>query len=310
MTLMTLIAVLIVMAVEFYFKWGTQYRSFDWFIILQEKLEIQFGENKFFQSWAGVALILLIPVIILWFGINLFSGYWYLLILLLVSCAVLFLSLGPISLADSLKSYLEAMERGDDEAGYLSLQKVSKLEDVLNSDDLVRNATRVIFVESLSRYFGVIFWFIFLGPYGALLYRLAHLYYCQCKELESKESESKELESKELESKELESKENEHLQLMTSLLYWIDWLPARLTSLLFLLTGDFVNGFSRVKDYFTDLSSDNKQLITETGIAALGVHLGMAGDDVKENHKAIALVDRTLIIYLVVIAALTPLSFW
>jgi len=285
---MTLISVLIVVALEYYFRWGAEHRSFSWFNSLQEKLDDQFAEHSFWSGWGAIALILLLPILALWLFLSLFSGPLYLLILFITACFILFMAIGPKPLSTSLKIYFDAMERGDEEAAYLALQQEAVLEDVPESEDLVRNATRLILVESQIRYFGVIFWFIFLGPFGALFYRLAHLYHCSCKQ----------------------NANDEHFQLTGTLLHWLDWAPARLTSFLFLLTGDFVNGFYRVKDYLVDLDANNNQLISETGIAALGIDIGMADTEVQENKDALAMVERTVIIYLVAVAVLSPLAFW
>ena len=285
---MTLIVILIVLAAEFYFRWGAEFRSYAWFESIQAKLYDLMGDKPFYEGWGGVALILLTPVVILALVISAFPQPLYYLALFLISIIVLFMSLGPIALKQTYSVYFEAMERGDSEAGYLSLQQAGVLNDLSESDPLVRNATRSILVESQTRYFGVIFWFIFLGPYGALFYRLSHYYAGIC----NKES--------------LE----EHGLYLDKLLHIIDWAPARLTSCLFLLTGDFVNGFYRVKDYLFDLNADNRHLISETGIAALGLDLSSSDEALDENHNALAMVERTVIIYLVVAAALSPVAFW
>lgn len=285
---MTLLTVLIVIALEYYFRWGAQYRSFSWFDSLHAKLDDQFSGQDFWSGWVGIFLVLLSPCLILWLFINTFSDSVYSLILLAISCFVLFMTIGPKPLGGSFKNYFEAMERGDEEAAYLALQNESDIEDIPESDDLVRNATRLILVESQHRYFGVIFWFIFLGPVGALFYRLCHQYYSSCKE----------------------NNNDEHLELMGQMLHWLDWAPARLTCLLFLLTGDFMNGFYRVKDYLVDLAANNQQIISETGIAALGIDIGMSDGDLAENRNALSMIERTVIIYLVVVAILTPFSFW
>lgn len=285
---MTLITVLLVIAAEFYFKWGEEYRRFDWFDALQIKISDSLSDKPFYEKWGGVALVLLAPLAILALLLSFIPDFIYGLVFFLASCAVLFLSLGPKSLSTSFSDYFSAMERGDAEAGFLGLQREKVLEDIPEGDDLVRNTTRAILVESQTRYFGVIFWFIFLGPYGALFYRLSHLYREICKNEQNEE----------------------HLSLLEQLIHIIDWAPARITSILFLLTGDFVSGFYRVKDYLVDLTADNRHLITETGIAALGVDMQSTNDDYKENRDAIAMVDRTVIIYLVVVAALSPLAFW
>ncbi len=286
---MTLISLLLVLALEFHFKLGSEYRDFTWFSKARNYLTHLFSEQDFFDSWGGVAIILLTPVLVLYALVSLFDGSLYWLVLMLVSIIVLFLCLGPKSLEQSFNVYFESMQRDDLEAAFLhlgQLQHNSENEDIPENDELVRAATRTILIESQKRYFGVIAWFIFLGPLGALFYRLSYLYrdYCVTQEFD------------------------EHLPLMNQLIHWIEWLPVRLTSLAFLLTGDFVNGFYRIKDYLSDADADNNQLISETGIAALGLEMGVSGGDVEENHRTIAMVRRTVIIYVVVAAVMATIA--
>ncbi|MGX5173634.1 regulatory signaling modulator protein AmpE [Aliikangiella sp. IMCC44653] len=285
---MTLISVLIVLAAEFYFNWGAEYRNSAWFKFYYAKIN-QFSEQlESISPWLLVAVITLLPALALFLIINLFSGALYYLVLFISSCVVLFLCLGPKRLKDSFKPYFEALERGDKEGAYFTLEEESLIRDLPQDEEIVRNATRTILVESQSRYFGAIFWFIFLGPYGALIYRTAQTYLNTCHK----------------------NAEDELADKTTTLIHWLDWIPSRLTSIIFLFTGDFVNGFYRVRDYFVDLTADNRQLISETGIAALGLDMGVCDGKVEENKNAFAMVDRTLMIYVVAVAALSPLAFW
>ncbi len=310
---MILLSLIIVLALEFHFKMGNDFRGvrdFSWFKSLQNKLFDVFSERSFFEGWGGVILILLLPPIILMGFVNLFDGVIYWLVYLLISVCILFLSLGPDSLEKSLKPYFDSVESDDVESAFKHSQALSSLRsakldekketeeessvDVEDSadvnipevDELVRNTTRQILIESQIRYFGVIAWFIFFGPYGALLYRLAHLYSNHCQEGEF----------------------DEHTPLMDTVIHWINWVPARITSLLFLLTGDFVNGFYRVKDYLADALADNWQLIAETGIAAQSLDRGISERNVNENTETMELVYRTAIIYLVFAALVATFS--
>ena len=308
---MILLSLIIVIALEFHFKIGNDFRGardFSWFKSLQNKLFDIFSNQGFFEGWGGVTLILLLSPIILMGFVNLFDGVLYWLVYLLISICILFLSLGPDSLEKSLKPYFDSVENDDVESAFKDSQALSSLKSIkLNkknendeegnaeaeesvnvpeADELVRNTTRQILIESQIRYFGVIVWFIFFGPYGALFYRLSHLYFNHCQESEF----------------------DEHTPLMDSVIHWINWIPARITSLLFLLTGDFVNGFYRVKDYLTDALADNWQLIAETGIAAQSLDRGISERNVDENAETMELVYRTAIIYLVFAALVATLS--
>lgn len=284
---MTLITVLIVLAVELYLNWGERYRNLSWFEQYYNQVTEFLQDKLSHDSWLHVFTVVLLPVVILSILLNLFSGGTYYFVLFLASCFVLFISLGPKSLASSFDPYFAAMERNDQEAAFLIIEQESLLNDLPESEELVRNATRTILVESQTRYFGVIFWFIFAGPFGALFYRIAHTYF----DISIKN-------------------EEDSAAHIAKLIHWLDWAPTRLTSIIFLFTGDFVKGFYRVRDYFVDFSADNRQLISETGVAALGLEMGRCDGDVQENKDAYAMVERTLLIYLVAVAALSPLAFW
>ena len=284
------------LALEFHFKVGSNFRVFSWFDKTRQYLSDTFSNKSFFESWGGVALILLLPVAFLYLFLNLFDGTIYWLLTFITSLIVLFLCVGPSTIENSFASYFNSMEKGDSEAAYLNLNKIgSHSDDVIpeniekagisEKDELIRSATRKILTESQKSYFGVICWFIVFGPFGALFYRLSHIYYDHCKSIEF----------------------DEHLPLMERVIHWIEWVPSRVTSMLFLLTGDFVNGFYRIQDYLTDAQANNEQLISETGIASLGLEMEVNNGEVEENHRTVALVNRTIIFYLVVAAVLTSI---
>jgi membrane protein required for beta-lactamase induction len=88
---------------------------------------------------------------------------------------VLLLSLGPRDLRDEVDDYVAALERGDrDEAG-------RRANELLEGDATGRGAGRrdaveeAIFVQANNRIFGVIFWFMVLGPAGAWAFRVSDL---------------------------------------------------------------------------------------------------------------------------------------
>jgi AmpE protein len=295
---MILISLLIVLAIEFHFKLASEYRDYSWFEKFRGFIADSFADKGFFDSWLGIAIILLTPILILYGLVNIFNGPFYWLVLFIVSVALLFLSIGPKPLEKEFEKYFDSMDRGDSEAAYLHWYSInngkeevrlpdeqvvevgSNQAEIPEEDELVRSATRTLLVEAEKRYFGVIAWFILIGPLGALFYRLSYLYrdYCASNEFD------------------------EHLPLMELLIHWIDWVPARITSLFFLLTGDFVKGFYRIQDYLTDPDADNNQLLSETGVAALGLEMGVSDNDVEENTRTMDMIKRTLIIYLVLAA--------
>jgi membrane protein required for beta-lactamase induction len=88
---------------------------------------------------------------------------------------VLLVSFGPRDLRDEVDDYVAALERGDgDEAA-------RRAKELLEADASGRGAglrdavEEAIFVQSNNRIFGVMFWFMVLGPAGAWLFRASDL---------------------------------------------------------------------------------------------------------------------------------------
>jgi membrane protein required for beta-lactamase induction len=97
------------------------------------------------------------------------------LLQLAFAVVVLLLSFGPRDLRDEVDDYLNALARGDREAA------MQRAKEILESDAAGRGAglrealEEAIFVQANNRVFGVIFWFMLLGPAGAWLFRVSDL---------------------------------------------------------------------------------------------------------------------------------------
>ena len=124
---------------------------------------------------AGAALTLLLPVLPV-LAVDLALGSrLHGLPHFAFAVVVLLLSLGPRDLRDEVDDYVAALERGDrDEAG-------RRANELLEGDAASRGAGRrdaveeAIFVQANNRIFGVIFWFMVLGPAGAWAFRVSDL---------------------------------------------------------------------------------------------------------------------------------------
>jgi membrane protein required for beta-lactamase induction len=94
---------------------------------------------------------------------------------LALAVLVLLVSFGPRDLYDEVDDYATALERGDRE------QAASRAKELLERDAAGRGAGQreaveeAIFVQANNRVFGVIFWFMVLGPAGAWLFRVSDL---------------------------------------------------------------------------------------------------------------------------------------
>lgn len=123
----------------------------------------------------AAALVLLLPVVPVALADRLLGGHLLGLPQLAFAVLVLLVSFGPRDLRDEVDDYVAALERGDrEEAG-------RRAKELLESDAGGRGAglraavEEAIFVQANNRIFGVMLWFMLLGPAGAWLFRVSDL---------------------------------------------------------------------------------------------------------------------------------------
>lgn len=133
------------------------------------------------------------------------------------------------------------------------------------------------FTEVNSQLFATIFWYLILGPIAVLGYRLIFL----CQEYLPVSTLARQI---------------------TAVLLWI---PARITVILYLLVGNFQQGFNYFLQYFFTSPKYNDELLAQGGILAVQTN--------KNNPvlltQAQTLVEHALIVYLVLIAFFTVVAW-
>lgn len=137
-----------------------------------------------------------------------------------------------------------------------------------------------IFWQTNETLFAVIFWFTLLGPIASLVYRLV--------ERSASIQDS------------YPTLGNAANQVLTIL----DWLPIRVFSILFALAGNFVSTCQVWLKYLLVDLSLNRELIEKSGRMALDLGENVELD--SENYsQALKLVDRSIVIFLVIVFAVT-----
>lgn len=137
-----------------------------------------------------------------------------------------------------------------------------------------------IFWQANESLFAVIFWMSLLGPMAALIYRLversAHIHA----------------------SYPALGKAAHQIRAL------LDWLPVRLFSILSALAGNFVQTSQFCLDYLLRDVSFNRELIEKSGRIALG--LEDSAQLTTDNYaSALKLIDRDLILFLIIVFAVT-----
>ncbi|MCP0914467.1 hypothetical protein ELY11_06585 [Legionella septentrionalis] len=125
--------------------------------------------------------------------------------------------------------------------------------------------------------FAVIFWYIVSGPVGVVIYRLISL--CQRDETVQRQA-----------------------AWLTGIL---DWAPAKLTSLLYLLVGNFQAGFSCFSELFFASPEKNQTMLSGCGLQAVGFE---KNEQTPMPHAEM-LVEHAVIVLLVFLAFFTLVAW-
>jgi AmpE protein len=233
-----------------------------------------------FGSGFGFLVWLLLPVVLI---ACLYYLSDFVLFQLLFNIVILLVCFGCAKQRALYKAYLNALTRDDKTAASLYALKLGQIrtEDEEGGETVGQTLAWVNF----RFYCAVIFWFVILGVAGALLYALVRTL------ADVVDENPDEIIVK-------------HSKKLHRLLFCLDWLPARITSLGYLVIGNFNKGTSCWLRYALDFKSPNREVVTSTAMAAEQVEKRYY-DCAYEATCMIKLVKRNVLFYLVLIALLT-----
>jgi AmpE protein len=145
-------------------------RHYDWYGTWLEWLDAQFPEGSFWRGRWGIALALVPPLLaVLLFQVALDRPF-YGLVGVLFAIGVLFYAWGPRDLDIDIDAIVDAPDAASRRDAMAALWPDAP-PLAIDGGALVS----AVFQNALRRWFGVLFWFLLMGPVGALLYRLAVL---------------------------------------------------------------------------------------------------------------------------------------
>lgn len=159
----------------------------------------------------------------------------------------------------------------------------------LVADSEMAPARRDLIEESLRQLFAPLFWFLLLGPVGALAYYLLRL--------------------------NAEPEEGAAAQLARRMLFLAEWPVARVLALTFALAGDFVSTWQHLQEQLLLRDVEAVDLLDESVSRAQPVSLAMAVDDPLPDtlgrglQQVDALLQRSLILWVVLLSLHTLLWF-
>lgn len=143
-------------------------RRFSWFSHWLEWLGAQSAQRGLLAGRYGIALALLPPVLLVLAVQLALKAPWFGLPGLLFGLLVLIYAWGPRDLDVDVEAVLDALDPQSRRERLLRLAPEPGVEVVEGP-----SAAEAVVRSGLRRWFGVLFWFLLLGPAGALLYRLS-----------------------------------------------------------------------------------------------------------------------------------------
>lgn len=239
----------------------------------------------------GVAIVCLLPTLLMWVLLWLISG-WSVVLAFFVAVIVLLYCLGPGDLLSQLRDYIRA-ETGEgdpSESERLAADIMESDTPLSAEDDPHRAVTESALVRANDRLFAVLFWFAVLGPAGAVLYRSAD----QLRRFEDADEGLS------------DNQWGANARLLEGLLAW---LPARLLAAGYALTGSYEEATADWKAYYDECAEPffetSEGVLSCAGCGALRMSAGGHESGLAVVRSARGLIQRTLVLWLAVLAVLT-----
>lgn len=223
-------------------RWFFSFR--DW---LGEQMRGHFGA----PGWLFLVVLLLTPPLLLAFLLWFLDGVALGLPAFLIHLCVLVILFGRTNIAEVTTRYLQYWRAANYESALHLLQQQQRppmsLDNCDNHAQLHEGFCRFLVADFFQRVFAVVFWYLLLGPAGALFYHLA----LQCRERVWSNASTTETE------------------IVYRLVYLLEWVPARLLAGTFALAGDFVAAFGCLRDTLFDRDSSGPSLVHRCVLAAI-----------------------------------------
>lgn len=281
---MTLIILLVCLFLQTFLNINEKLRGshlFDRYIENTKPVLSKLGLNK---GWPALVVLMLPLLILIAVASILFSHFWPLY--LLFGILVVLCCLDARDLKIHLSDYFAALSSNNINKTQIEAELFVNHPVSQDKAQITRAVTEGVFTRSLTDIFSVIFWFVVLGPFGAVLYRLSAALY--------QYTEKNDVDLVEI---------HQHATLLKNIL---DWIPVRLVALTFALIGHFGPVFALWVDRLGGGLNDNRAFIVDAGLTALNVDtLEDFHPDITENYSALGLANRALWTWIIIIAVLT-----
>lgn len=280
---MKLIVILLCLWLDHYMHVGSKGRQQSIFNVYESFIKKTLGSLKFFEGPMSLVIIAL-PILLIVGILQLIGMFRSDMVDLLLGVATLLFCLGASPLQNKIEAYLNPKE-GDTKDGEAELKAYLKEAGISTHSGFHRTITNLMFWQSHERLFAIVFWFLILGPIGAIVYRLISWFHDNAMHGDA-----------------MYENQLEHMALVHR---YAAWIPARLVALSYTLVGNFMASF----DIWMKLAVKPnvcQEILVDCGDASLGISATPANTATKaENESALKLVQRALLVWVLIIAVAT-----
>lgn len=304
---MSFLALLAALLLDYYQPLQPHFRSFSWFSRYAHFLERQFNAGEQRHGLLAWLMAVVPPALLATLG-YLFLNQLNALLGWLWSVAVLYLVMGFRYLGVNAASIASSLRAEELDAARRQLgQWLRRDGTCLSAGEVARLGIEEILRGAYQHLFGVIIWFVLLGPGGALLYRLSQILSLKWGELD-------------------EGKFGDFGKVAERIFAWMEWIPLRITAISFAIVGDFEDAMYCWRSQAGQWAQRGMGIVLASGAGAMGVKLGEVisvcdgveprpelglGDEADADYldSAVSMVWRALVLWLVVLLLLT-LARW
>ena len=250
---MIFLSLVIVLAILYWLGSATAIQYDGWFKMLVTRLQKIPGIAAVPALTLALSLLIPLAVLLVLFALIYQISGKHGLIFLYVP--VLLYSLGRGNFIEEVRNYIELVNKGDNTAASLWLESMRGNKKAVGKDtdanldisdwrSLHTSALKAIAYRGFERIFAVIFWFVIIGPFGALLYRLSVLY------------------------REWAEEDSNHAQVSAKWLWLLELPAVRLMGVTWAFVGNFET--SPLKKILLDIESSSARVLNECLRGALG----------------------------------------
>lgn len=281
---MKLLILLTCLGIQRYMNFNFSLSQYDWFTPYQEILK-KYVPKQFMSGIAGLVVIVVPLAFIAMFVGFILSGWW--LTSFLYGLVVLFYCLDGRLGDQFIKAHLAGKESKTE--ADIAASKVLEEPVPDTSHAKVRAISNAIFTHALHHVFGVMFWYVFLGIFGAVMYFLVAFIANP--------------------PKKTQEALGPYADSAKTVLDILAWVPVRLLGLAFALAGATANTIKVWMQHLVGKLGNEKELAPIFGLTAIKADVENPNSaDLEENKKAMTIVFLGQGVWLAVILVFTLLT--